>query len=58
LADSLRQAHARPDLPAMGARSLEIIQRWDFGADVRGLHLALDKVCPARARPEPREHFA
>jgi hypothetical protein len=41
LADCLKQAADGADLQRMGQRSLEIISRWDYGADAAGLILAL-----------------
>jgi hypothetical protein len=45
LADCLRQAIMGADLPSMGKRSLEIINRWDYHADLIGLRAALAAVC-------------
>jgi glycosyltransferase involved in cell wall biosynthesis len=45
LADCLRQAITGADLPSMGKRSLEIINRWDYHADLIGLRAALAAVC-------------
>jgi glycosyltransferase involved in cell wall biosynthesis len=46
LAECLRQAFADADLPAMGQQSLELINRWDFQADLNGLLAALRSVAP------------
>jgi glycosyltransferase involved in cell wall biosynthesis len=48
LAKYLSQAMASPDLEGMGRQSLEIINSWDFEADLRGLLVALKAVCPNR----------
>ena len=45
LADCLSQASTGADLPSMGKRSLEIINRWDYHADLIGLRAALTAVC-------------
>jgi glycosyltransferase involved in cell wall biosynthesis len=45
LADCLRQAITGADLPRMGKRSLEIVNRWDYNADLAGLQAALLAVC-------------
>jgi len=44
LAECLRQAFPSANLPAMGRRSLEIINQWDYEADVRGLTAAVKQV--------------
>jgi glycosyltransferase involved in cell wall biosynthesis len=50
LADCLKQAADGADLQRMGQRSLEIISRWDFEADLKGLLEALRAV--VNRRPE------
>jgi glycosyltransferase involved in cell wall biosynthesis len=44
LADCLRQAFGNADLLLMGQRSLEIVSRWDYQADLTGLLAALKSV--------------
>ena len=44
LAECLAQAFGSADLPAMGRRSLEIINTWDFQADLDGLRTAVHQV--------------
>jgi glycosyltransferase involved in cell wall biosynthesis len=48
MAKCLCEAMEFPDLESMGQRSLEMINRWDFGADLKGLLAALKSVCPNR----------
>lgn len=54
LADCLGQALDKADMQRMGQRSLEIISRWDFGADLHGLLAALKTVCPGRGPADGR----
>ena len=46
----LQTAFSSADLPAMGKRSLEIINQWDFAADLRGLQAALNRAAGGRER--------
>jgi glycosyltransferase involved in cell wall biosynthesis len=46
LSRCLTEAFNGNDLKEMGRRSLNIINSWDFEADLRGLLAALDFVCP------------
>jgi glycosyltransferase involved in cell wall biosynthesis len=48
LAKCLFEAMASPDLEGMGQSGLDIINRWGFAADLRGLLAALDFVCPGK----------
>jgi glycosyltransferase involved in cell wall biosynthesis len=50
LAGCLQQAFGPANLPVMGRRSLEIINGWDYQADVRGLQAALNRVAAGRSR--------
>jgi glycosyltransferase involved in cell wall biosynthesis len=50
LAECLTQALIGADLPSMGRRSLEIINRWDYDADLAGLKAALSTVCTGRGQ--------
>jgi glycosyltransferase involved in cell wall biosynthesis len=45
LSRCLAEAFNGSDLREMGRRSLNIINSWDFEADLRGLLAALDFVC-------------
>jgi glycosyltransferase involved in cell wall biosynthesis len=45
LAGCLRQAITGAELARMGRRSLEIVSRWDYNADLAGLRAALAAVC-------------
>jgi len=50
LARALKDVLASPrHLAALGARSLEIIEGWDFEADIRGLRQALAAIVPGVA---------
>jgi glycosyltransferase involved in cell wall biosynthesis len=48
LSRCLAEAFSGGDLREMGQRSMEIINTWNFEADLRGLLAALDYVCPNR----------